>query len=874
MPVQDTSKKTKETGQTSLIQQYNDLKKKHPNTLLLCRVGDFYEAFGQDARKLSQVAEIVLTKYANGNAPSTDMAGFPYHALDTYIPKLIKAGLRVAISNQPPKSTKKGIIQREVVELVTPGLTYYDQVLDKKHNNYLAALHFGKDLLGIAFLDVSTGEFLVAQGAQPYIEKLIQSFNPSEIIFNKAEKKTFYQIFQDHYNNYALEEWVYHFEYGYERLNEHFKTTTLKGFGIEKLTMGIVAAGAILRYLEETKHEHLAHVNAIGRVEEEKYLWLDKFTIRNLELIAPQQEDGVSLIEVLDKTVTPMGARMLRKWVLLPLKEIRPIQKRLAMVAWLVEDGVLLQNIAQHLKQIGDIERLISKVATKRINPRELLALKKALNHTHPIQALLKQSGCNELVQLGKQLYTCDFLLEKINKTLQNNPPIVTNQGSLIQKGVHADLDELQEIVFQGKDYLQKLLAQAREKTGIFSLKIGYNKVFGFYLEVTHTHKDKVPASWIRKQTLVNAERYVTEELKDYEEKILSAQERMYALEQAIYNELVESTEAFMPQIQQNAKILAELDCYHCFAGQAKQHNYSRPVINDDHIIDIKEGRHPVIEQHLALSKKYVPNDVYLDSNNQQVLLITGPNMAGKSALLRQVALNILMAQIGAFVAAKKATIGVVDKIFTRVGASDNLAMGESTFMVEMQEMSSILNNLSERSLVIVDELGRGTSTADGFALAQATIEYIHSATKHQPKTLFATHYHELNQLALQLKRVKNFHVSVKEVDGEILFLHKLEPGSSPNSFGIHVARMAGMPVGLIQRAQQILKDFPRWAKIEGYKILADAFPQKRRIVAENNRKADLLMKALYKIDVNTLTPVEALLKLEELKLLLRDIPS
>lgn len=868
-----TKKKTKKPGQTPLMRQYDNLKKKYPNTLLLCRVGDFYEAFGSDAIKLSKLAGIVLTKRANGSASAVELAGFPHHALDTYIPKLIKAGQRVAICDQLENSKNvKGLVKRGVTELVTPGLSYHDHVLDTKHNNYLAAIHFGSPVLGISFLDISTGEFLTTQGNKAYIEKLIASFTPTEIIFNRAEKKTFKTLFQDRYHTHTLEAWIYHLEYGHERLNEHFGTTTLKGFGIENLPMGIIASGAILRYLEETEHYHLTHINAIARLEEEKYLWLDKFTICNLELIHPQQEGGVSLIQILDKTVTPMGARMLKRWVLLPLKEIAPIQKRLDAVALFVSDALLVQNILHDLKQIGDLERLISKVAAKRLNPRELLALKKALYHTLPIQVLLKESGHEPLIQLGRQLHPCDFLLEKLNKTLAENPPIATNQGNLIKKGIHAELDELCQMAFEGKDYLQQMLLKARKQTGISSLKISYNKVFGYYLEVTHTHKDKVPATWIRKQTLVNAERYVTEELKTYEEKILYAEEKIYAIEQQLYNQLVESTVVFVPQIQQNAKILATLDCYLSFAKQAKKYDYKKPTINTSHVIDIKSGRHPVIEQHLPLSKKYVPNDVYLDDQAQQILLITGPNMAGKSALLRQVALNVLMAQIGSFVPAERATIGLVDKIFTRVGASDNLAMSESTFMVEMNEMASIVNNLSKRSLVIVDELGRGTGTADGFSLAQATIEYLHNHAKCRAKTLFATHYHDLNELAQQLERVKNFHVAVKEVKDKVFFLHKLKTGGSPHSFGIQVAKMAGIPLQIIQRAQQILTHLTASEKKnKTHKTIASIPTMHHQLTLfEKKTPPNPLIKALDKIEINTLTPVEALLKLEELKNLLK----
>ncbi len=862
-------KKTKKTGQTPLMKQYNDLKKKHPNTILLCRVGDFYEAFGPDAIKLSQLVNIVLTKRSNGSASSVELAGFPHHALDTYVPKLIKAGQRVAICDQleNPKNVK-GLVKRGIAELVTPGLSYHDHVLDTKRNNYLAAIHFSSPMLGISFLDVSTGEFLTAQGNQTYIEKLVESFAPAEIIFNKAEKKTFKNIFQDHYHTHTLEAWVYNLEYAYERLNDHFGTTTLKGFGIETLPMGIIASGSILRYLEETEHHHLTHINAIARLEEEKHLWLNKFTIRNLELIHPQQEGGVSLIQILDKTVTPMGARMLKRWLLLPLKEIAPIQKRLAVVDLLVNNPLLAQNILQDLNQISDLERLISKVAAKRLNPRELLLLKKALKHTLPIQVQLRESGHAPLVQLGKQLHPCDFLLEKLHKTLTDNPPIATNQGNLIRKGIHTELDELRQIAFQGKDYLQQMLLKARKQTNIHSLKIGYNKIFGYYLEVTNTHKDKVPTTWIRKQTLVNTERYVTEKLKTYEEKILHAEEKIYTLEQQLYNELIESTSTFVPQIQQNAKILAELDCYLSFARQAKKHNYNKPTINTSYIIDIKEGRHPVIEQHLPLTKKYIPNNIYLDNKTQQISLITGPNMAGKSALLRLVALNVLMAQIGSFVPAKQATIGLVDKIFTRVGASDNLAMNESTFMVEMNEMASIVNNLSKRSLVIVDELGRGTSTVDGFSIAQATIEYLHNHAKCSAKTLFATHYHDLNQLAKQLEKVKNFHFTVREIQDKILFLHKLKAGGSPHSFGIQVAKMAGMPLQIIQRAQHILAHLTSSAKKkQTHKIITNIpTPQHQLTLFEKNTPPNKLIKALDKIEINSLTPIEALLKLKELK--------
>ena len=857
---------------TPLMQQYNRIKARYPGALLLFRVGDFYETFGDDAVKTSKILDIILTKRSNGGAAAVELAGFPYHALDTYLPKLIKAGHRVAICEQleDPKQVK-GIVKRGVTELVTPGLAFSDQVLDQKHNNYLASLFFGKDALGIAFLDVSTGEFLVAQGMASYVDKLVQGFKPSEIILSKKQQKEFQAIFKEQYNHHCLEEWVYHFDYAYEVLNEHFGTTSLKGFGIEKLPLGIIAAGAVLRYLEETEHKKIKHIASISRIEEDKYVWLDRFTIRNLELLEPQQEEGVPLIHVLDKTVTPMGARLMKKWVVLPLKDIHAIQRRLDVVEIFVKEPMLWQSIFQALKQIGDLERLISKVAVGRANPRELLALKKALQQIAPIQQQLQSSAHEQLFKLSEQLHQCEYLLEKIERTLQENPPFVINQGGLIKEGVHEELDALRKIAHQGKDYLIQIQQKESKQTGIYSLKIAYNRVFGYYLEVTHTHKTKVPANWIRKQTLVNAERYVTEELKHYEEKIIHAEERLISLEQKLYQELLSSAADFVPQIQQNARVLAQLDCYLAFAQEARKQHYIKPIVNESKIIHIQAGRHPVIEQQLPLDENYVPNDIYLDNDTQQIIIITGPNMAGKSALLRQVALIVLMAQIGAFVPAKSASIGLVDKVFTRVGASDNLARGESTFMMEMTETASIMHNLSDRSLVLMDEIGRGTSTYDGISIAWAIVEYLHNHPKYSAKTLFATHYHELNQLADRLARVKNFNVAVKEVNHKVLFLRQLKEGGSAHSFGIHVAQMAGMPMQVVRRAHELMHHLEQDKSYSKYQERVQHIPTDNYQLSffESEPTFTKIKSLLNNLDVNATSPVEALLKLSELKTLL-----
>ncbi|MEM7383113.1 MAG: DNA mismatch repair protein MutS [Bacteroidota bacterium] len=857
---------------TPLMRQYKQIKAKYPGALLLFRVGDFYETFGEDAVKTSKILDIVLTKRSNGAAAEVALAGFPYHALDTYLPKLVKAGHRVAICDQleDPK-TAKGLVKRGVTELITPGLSFHDTVLEQKRNNYLASLYFDGNAIGIAFLDVSTGEFLTAQGETDYIEKLMQSFRPAEVILSKKQQPAFQAFTKEHYPSYCLEEWVYHLDYAHEMLNDHFGTTSVKGFGIANLPAGIIASGAILRYLEETEHAEVRHIASIARLEEDKHVWLDKFTIKNLELVQPQQEGGVSLIEVLDRTVTPMGARLMKKWLVLPLKDVHAIQRRLDAVEIFVNDPLLWQNILQELKQVSDLERLISKVSVGRANPRDLLALRKALQHTEPIQQCLKESEQEQLIKLNQQLHDCAYLLAKISKTIQENPPLVTNQGGLIKQGVSPTLDELRGMTKESKDYLLQLQQQEIKRTGISSLKIAYNKVFGYYLEVTHTHKAKVPTDWIRKQTLTNAERYITEELKVYEDKILHAEEKIRVLEQKLYGELLDDAAEFVPQIQQNAKILAKLDCYLAFAQEARINQYTRPVVNDSNTITIQAGRHPVIEQQLPLDEKYVPNDIYLDNDQQQIIIITGPNMAGKSALLRQTALIVLMAQVGSFVPAASASIGLVDKIFTRVGATDNLARGESTFMMEMSETASIMHNLSDRSLVVMDEIGRGTSTYDGISIAWSIVEYLHNHPKYRARTLFATHYHELNQLAEQLTRVKNFNVTVKEAKDKIIFLHKLSEGGSKHSFGIHVAQLAGMPGSVVKRAGEILQHLAQDSLQGEQQEQLKTIPTNSYQLAlfEADPTFTKLKALINQIELDALSPSEALHKLSELKALL-----
>jgi DNA mismatch repair protein MutS len=861
--------KTKETKQTPLMKQYNAIKAKHPGALLLFRVGDFYETFGEDAIKASKILDIVLTKRANGSASHIELAGFPHHSLDTYLPKLVRSGNRVAICDQleDPKGVK-GIVKRGVTELVTPGLSFNDNVLDKKHNNYLASIFYQKSDIGIAFLDLSTGEFLTAQGNSGYIDKLIQSFNPSEIIFSKGNRTQFYDQFSEGYNTYQLDDWVFAFDYANERLTTHFGTSSLKGFGIETLTLGIVASGAILHYLEETEHKETDHIAAISRLEEDKYVWLDKFTIRNLELVYPQHQGGVPLIDILDHTLTPMGSRLMKRWMVLPLKDIKKINERLNVVEAFTDNHDLRDEVAILLKGINDLERLISKVAVGRINPRELRQLHNALGNIGPIKAQLSNDSNKTLKKLAKELDPCVKLLSEISRVLKADPPMLVHQGGIINDGINDELDELRAISFSGKDYLVQIKEREVAATGISSLKIAYNRVFGYYLEVSNAHKDKVPQEWIRKQTLVNAERYITEELKTYEEKILNAEDSIQTIEQKMYLDLVNFSAEFTSKVQQNARIIGQIDCLLSFATVAALNNYCRPEMNSKMLIEIQDGRHPVIEKQLSVGEEYVPNDVHLNDDTHQILIITGPNMAGKSALLRQTALIVLMAQMGCYVPASKAILGVTDKVFTRVGASDNLSKGESTFMVEMTETASILNNLSERSLVLMDEIGRGTSTYDGISIAWSIVEYLHNHDKFKAKTLFATHYHELNQLQEDFPAIKNFNVSVKEVGNKVIFMRKLKEGGSEHSFGIHVAQMAGMPNPVVIRAAEIMRHLEK-DKIRNQ--TDDALKE----LPKNNFQLSMfeadptfneIKELLENLDINTISPVEALLKLNELK--------
>ncbi len=886
---------------TPLMKQYYQLKTQYPGAVLLFRVGDFYETFGEDAVTASRILDITLTKRGAGTPSEVPLAGFPHHSLDTYLPKLVRAGQRVAICDQleDPKLAK-GLVKRGITELVTPGVSLHDNVLERRANNYLAAIHFGKTEAGISFLDISTGEFLVAQGDIGYLGKLMQNFGPAEVLFCKKSRGDFERHFGPDFCTYALDEWVFGPDYAHDTLTRHFRTTSLKGFGVDNLKEGVIAAGCILHYLAETKHANLGHIASLGRLEEDKYVWLDRFTVRNLELIQAQHPGGVPLIDILDQTLTPMGARLLRKWVVLPLKEVGQIQRRLDTVGALVADEDLLADLTQHLRQINDLERLISKVAVRRVNPRELLQLARALEAVAPMRDRLAASGVRALEKLADQLNPCLALRQEIQTKIKPDAPLLTNQGGVLNNGVDAELDELRGLAFSGKDYLLQLQAREQRNTGISSLKVAYNKVFGYYLEVTNVHKDKVPTAWIRKQTLVNAERYVTEELKTYEEKILHAEEQLFVIEQCIYTDLVLSALDFVPQIQQNARAIGVMDCLASFALTARQHRYVRPVVNDGTVLDIRQGRHPVIERQLPPGESYIPNDICLDQTDQQIVVITGPNMAGKSALLRQTALIVLLAQIGSFVPAESATVGIIDKIFTRVGASDNLSKGESTFMVEMTETASILNNLSDRSLVLMDEIGRGTSTYDGISIAWAIVEHLHNNPKAKAKTLFATHYHELNQLADDCPRVRNYNVAVKESDGRILFLRKLQPGGSEHSFGIHVARLAGMPTAVVLRANEIMHHLEvertstgvdAGAATEFDAVLASpegpggpAAPRPRATSAvataprpqlqlsmfePGDPALERLRELLQNLDINTLTPIEALLKLNELKVAL-----
>ena len=863
------------TKETPLMQQYNAIKAKYPGALLLFRVGDFYETFGEDAVKTAQILGIVLTRRGTGPNGALELAGFPHHSLDNYLSKLVRAGQRVAICDQleDPKTTKT-IVKRGVTELVTPGVAYNDNILSQKSNNYLAAVYFDKNSIGVSFADISTGEFLVAQGDAEYIDKLLQGFKPNEVVFQKSKRKEFLENFGDKFYTFHLDDWAFTNDYANEILTKHFEVASLKGFGVDKLQTGIVAAGVVLHYLNETEHRNLKHISSISRLEEDKYVWLDRFTIRNLELVSSTNDNAITLFEVLDQTSTPMGARLLHKWIIMPLKELKPIQERLGVVEFLIKKEPLLEEFLTHIKQIGDLERLISKVGLQKVGPRELCQLKKALYHIESLKKIAEEVKNPFLSVLADQLNPCLTIREKLERELQQDPPAVLIKGNVIAEGIDEDLDRLRKIAFGGKDYLVEIQKREAAITGIPSLKVAFNNVFGYYLEVTHTHKDKVPADWIRKQTLVNAERYITPELKQYEEQILGAEEKIQQIEIRLYNELVSQVAAYIKQIQLNAFQIAQLDVLLCFAQLAIKNHYVKPEITTGKALDIKGGRHPVIEKRLPVGEEYITNDVFLDNDTQQIIIITGPNMSGKSAILRQTGLIVLMAQMGCFVPAKAASIGLIDKIFTRVGASDNLSSGESTFMVEMNETASILNNISDNSLILLDEIGRGTSTYDGISIAWAIAEFLHTHPTARPKTLFATHYHELNELANTMSRVKNFNVSIKEVSNKVIFLRKLVPGGSEHSFGIHVAKMAGMPPKLINRANEILKKL-EIDRTEGQSI-------KDSIKKVQNQAYQLQMFAiddpvlvkirdtLNNLDVNILTPVEALLKLDEIQRIIK----
>ncbi|MBC7565344.1 MAG: DNA mismatch repair protein MutS [Pedobacter sp.] len=857
------------------MQQYNAIKAKYPGALLLFRVGDFYETFGEDAVKTAQILGIVLTRRGTGPNGALELAGFPHHSLDNYLSKLVRAGQRVAICDQleDPKTTKT-IVKRGVTELITPGVAYGDNILNQKSNNYLAAVYFEKNTLGVSFVDISTGEFLVAQGDAEYIDKLLQGFKPNEVVYQKTKRKEFLEFFGDKFYTFHLDDWAFTSDYANEILTKHFEVNSLKGFGVDKLQAGIVAAGVVLHYLNDTEHRNLKHISAISRLEEDKYVWLDRFTIRNLELVSSPHDNAVTLFEVLDQTSTPMGARLLYKWIIMPLKELKPIKERLGMVEYLVKDESLLESFNNHIKQIGDLERLISKVGLQRVGPRELCALKKALYHIESVKSIAEETKNPFLGVLAEQLNPCLTIREKLERELQQDPPSLLIKGNVIADGIDEELDRLRKIAYGGKDYLVEIQKREAASTGIPSLKVAFNNVFGYYLEVTHTHKDKVPEDWIRKQTLVSAERYITPELKEYEEQILGAEEKIQVIEVRMYNELMFKVSAYIKQIQLNAFLIAQLDVLLCFAQLAIKNHYVKPEVNNGMTLDIKGGRHPVIERRLPVGEEYITNDVFLDNETQQIIIITGPNMSGKSAILRQTGLIVLMAQMGCFVPAKTAAIGLVDKIFTRVGASDNLSSGESTFMVEMNETASILNNISDKSLILLDEIGRGTSTYDGISIAWAIAEFLHQHPTAKPKTLFATHYHELNELANTMGRIKNFNVSIKEVGNRVIFLRKLVPGGSEHSFGIHVAKMAGMPPKLINRANEILKKL-EIDRTEGQSI-------KDSIKKVQNQAYQLQMFAvedpvlikirdsINNLDVNILTPVEALLKLDEIQRIIK----
>ena len=858
---------------TPMMKQFLDLKAKHPDAVMLFRCGDFYETYSTDAIVAAEILGITLTKRANGKGKTIEMAGFPHHALDTYLPKLIRAGKRVAICDQleDPKLTKK-LVKRGITELVTPGVSINDNVLNYRENNFLAAVHFGKGACGVSFLDISTGEFLTAEGPFDYVDKLLNNFAPKEVLFERGRRGMFEGNFGSKFFTFELDDWVFTETTAREKLLKHFEVKNLKGFGVEHLKNGIIASGAVLQYLIMTQHTQIGHITSLARIEEDKYVRLDKFTVRSLELMGSMNDGGSSLLNVIDRTISPMGARLLKRWMVFPLKDVQPINERLNVVEYFFRKPDFKELIEEQLHLIGDLERIISKVAVGRVSPREVVALKVALQAVEPIKEACMDADNASLNHIGEQLNICRSIRDRIDKEVNNDPPLLINKGGVIKSGVNAELDELRQIAYSGKDYLLQVQQRESELTGIPSLKIGYNNVFGYYIEVRNVHKDKVPQEWIRKQTLVNAERYITQELKEYEEKILGAEDKILVLETQLYTELVQSLSEFIPAIQINANQIARLDCLLSFATAARENNYIRPVISDDEVLEIHQGRHPVIEKQLPIGEKYIANDVMLDSSTQQIIIITGPNMAGKSALLRQPALITLMAQIGSFVPAESAHIGLVDKIFTRVGASDNISVGESTFMVEMNEAADILNNLSSRSLVLFDELGRGTSTYDGISIAWAIVEYIHEHPRAKARTLFATHYHELNEMEKSFKRIKNYNVSVKEIDNKVIFLRKLERGGSEHSFGIHVAKMAGMPKSIVKRAADILKQLETDNRQQGVssKPMAEVGEMRGGMQLSFFQLDDPILcqirDEILNLDVNNLTPLEALNKLNDIK--------
>ena len=858
--------KEKVKKETPLMQQYNQIKNKYPDACLLFRVGDFYETFGEDAVRTAKVLGITLTKRGAGSSSETELAGFPHHSLNVYLPKLVKAGLRVAICDQleDPKMTKT-IVKRGVTELVTPGVAINDEVLQSKSNNFLAALHFGKKNIGIAFLDVSTGEFLTSQGNEEYIDKLLQNFKPSEVLVQKGNKNHFLHHFGSDFNLFYLEDWIFKDDYANESLTNHFKTNSLKGFGIDELQEGIISCGAILYYLSETQHNKIQHITNIQRIAENAYVWMDRFTIRNLELYGSANENATTLLDVIDKTLSPMGGRLLKRWLALPLKDIDAINKRFDVVDYFKENSDVLQDFQYQIKQISDLERLISKLATGKISPREFVILKESLDAIIPLKESALQSKNDALKVIGDNLHACELLREKISTTISAEAPVALNKGNAIANGVNEELDELRNISQSGKSFLEAIEQRESEVTGIPSLKVAFNNVFGYYIEVRNTHKDKVPADWIRKQTLVNAERYITEELKEYEAKILGAEERISKIEAEIYEKFIMWCAQYIQPVQLNAQLVAQLDCLQSYTQLAIESNYVRPELEESFVLEIKDGRHPVIEKQLPIGTPYIANDVYLDTDSQQIIMITGPNMSGKSAILRQTALIVLLAQMGCFVPAASVRMGIVDKIFTRVGASDNISMGESTFMVEMNETASILNNLTNRSLVLLDEIGRGTSTYDGISIAWAIAEYIHEHPQ-KAKTLFATHYHELNDMHEQFDRIKNYNVSVKELKDNVLFLRKLVPGGSAHSFGIHVAKMAGMPNLVVQKAQKILKKLEASHKTENSQEALKQDDLQLSIFNLDDPILEEIREEIVNLDINTLTPVEALMKLNEIK--------